>query len=361
MNPKLSSLGPVFPGREAPTGRLRALGGDGFAHELRALVRPTAKAPPPGPGDLDNPDPQTLSWAALSAAVPQVSPTEIPSLGIDTSAHLSASPASLRDTPPYPESGERSSPVARDLEPEERREPHARRSGHARSPVSDALTESRKRGWPLGVSSLSHRARAEAAPQQPRASREATRAEGAPRAPDDLEASAPERASFEERPASSETEPPPEQGHELREEQGRSEPASQPAPRFASRIEVDDAEHVLPPRSLDELLPPLFERDAVRIHVDKQLSVDVSAHGSRVEVTLSGLPQAIEPLRDIGPELGASLSDGGYSLDSFSANSEGEDGSPHGERAPRPEAQPSKGVAPKGDAPKAPALRGRYA
>jgi hypothetical protein len=94
--------------------------------------------------------------------------------------------------------------------------------------------------------------------------------------------------------------------------------------------------------------------ERVRVQIDRDLAVEVSTRGQRVDVTVTGSPEAVQPLRDLGPELDAGLLASGFQLGSFEA--EAEQQQPERERSERPEperARPS-------ERPPAPSRRSRF-
>lgn len=145
--------------------------------------------------------------------------------------------------------------------------------------------------------------------------------EAAPAAsePHEAQAEAPAEAQTE-----AQTEPP--EAGNLAPSAGASAP-ERPRAQAPSEVAVPLAELAEAP------LPPAVEREQVRILLDRQLSVEVSTQGNRVEVTLSGSAMALEPLKAIAPELGASLRQDGYQLEHFAARDEGQGGQPFGEGA----------------------------
>lgn len=70
----------------------------------------------------------------------------------------------------------------------------------------------------------------------------------------------------------------------------------------------------------------------IRVEVDQDLTIEVSAQDGAVDVVLEGSREALTPLRDIGRELETALSQSGFSLDEFSMRENSESGSRGAER-----------------------------
>lgn len=340
MNPKLLSLGPVFPNMNLPPGGKKgSFEGDGFACELINRIRSPGTAPErsanrPAPDGQDKLDQSMLQWGML----PQWLPVSLPSSD---------------NTPPGPITPQADAPIqgSRPAEPRLVAHPSEDR------PATRALRETRS-GWtalPLDhVSSPVEVTRSEKSHQSTFQGETQTEtppvSESCTEAPSDPHG---QRALAE---------------HDI-VQQGSAD-ASEIRGDEALVVEPnDDSTHRTQPPArtsapsasvgLEEMLPPSMERDHVRIHLDKQLSIEMTTRGQHVEVTLSGTAAAITPLKDIGPELGASLEQGGYSLDGFEAREEGEQPSPR-EQQPKDE-EPIRPARPRGHEQRLQARSGRYA
>jgi hypothetical protein len=114
--------------------------------------------------------------------------------------------------------------------------------------------------------------------------------------------------------------------------QGEPQTAGMDVPaRTSDTFEVELPEAALPERDLSGQEPgPLgtrLEKDGAssdedgvtRIQIDRDLALEVTTDAQGVKVLLEGTVDAVEPLRDLGPELESALAHSGFSLDGFEA------------------------------------------
>lgn len=116
-------------------------------------------------------------------------------------------------------------------------------------------------------------------------------------------------------------------------------PAEPDAPR-PIEAPVADAPVDAPRAALDvpELAAPVPQR--VTVKVDDDLDIDISADGEGIGVVLEGTAEAVDPLREIAPDLSEELARAGLELTDFDARERGDD-SPQG-KAPAPSARTSE-------------------
>lgn len=103
----------------------------------------------------------------------------------------------------------------------------------------------------------------------------------------------------------------------------RGDPAPVPIPRPQTTILLRESARPVSPPASDEPLPPPTLSTHTRVHLDAELSVDVSATGNKVDVALHGSPSALDPLRSLGPDIDSTLASSGFSLGRFLAHDEG--------------------------------------
>ncbi|MEZ4242109.1 MAG: hypothetical protein R3F59_39330, partial [Myxococcota bacterium] len=106
---------------------------------------------------------------------------------------------------------------------------------------------------------------------------------------------------------------------------GLAPPSREPAE--AARAAAPSVPDVPDAPEVPELpTPHAHLAEKVRVQVDADLAVEVSTRGHRVDVHLSGAHEAVAPLRDLGPELDASLVASGFQLGSFGAEAQQQEG-----------------------------------
>lgn len=95
--------------------------------------------------------------------------------------------------------------------------------------------------------------------------------------------------------------------------------APEPAPRQARPTPTPATAEARPrPTPAEPPLPPGRTHDgAVRIHLDPNVAVEVSAEGDAVDVTLEGRAEHTADLEDAGAELEEALDEGGFDLHHF--------------------------------------------
>jgi hypothetical protein len=88
-----------------------------------------------------------------------------------------------------------------------------------------------------------------------------------------------------------------------------------------------EAPEALPQREAVEREPMVLESEdgsfvddgTIRVELDSDLAVEVSTDGQGIEVVVEGSKDAIDPLRDLGPEMENALAQSGFSHDGFHA------------------------------------------
>jgi hypothetical protein len=311
MTPKPVALGPTFPsgaplkgagGLKAPGGGFAQGFAEGFAHEVLSAIR--APARPRGKPEAEAP--AELPWAVL--------------LGTPADRPFLPSP---RESPPARagtriESSELGNPSLR-ARPAE---------GRAAGAATRLLREVRQDWVALPMPETGPAPEVAWVHQEP----------GEPQA---LEA--PAEATPEDEPSL-----------EVLQAEVTAEPvlearSSGPSPEVSvpgrtvsgqSAPELHAPAELLEPPEL-ELLPPAIEREQVRIRLDAQLAVEITTRGRHVDVLISGSLPAVEPLKDLGPELGSQLMRDGYSLDDFQAHGEDPQEQPR-EEEDREQAPPAR-------------------
>lgn len=135
------------------------------------------------------------------------------------------------------------------------------------------------------------------------------------------------------------------------------------APRAAAPVVDPDADAAL--TQLAAAAAPTAKSDAVKVQLDRDLAVQVTTRGHRVDVAVTGTTTAVDPLRALGPELDASLAAGGFSLGSFTAGEDRASADPGGADSGEPRGDASTtGGAPEragGSRPLGRSRFGRYA